>query len=224
MTTLSGSAIRARLQEQSLQKRLVVSPLLEPSEQLKDRQASIDVRLGFQFALVAPSSFGAIDEFDIEINSDAAPVLQSLYNEVYVPLGGELVIHPHQFILAETLEYLRLPHDLMAYVVGRSTWGRLGLIVATAIGIHPGFAGALTLELRNLGETPLTLHPGQAIAQLFLHNVDDAIPDAAIEENNNQYGGAFDLIPRKMSSTVTHKKLSILKEKFRASRARISGH
>lgn len=89
----------------------------------------------------------------------------------YVPLGGSLIIHPHQFILAAILEYIRLPPDLMSYVIGRSTSGRLGLIVATAVGIQPGFAGTLTLELRNLGETPPTLYPGQAIGQLFFHNV-----------------------------------------------------
>ncbi|MGX9390543.1 dCTP deaminase domain-containing protein [Nitrobacteraceae bacterium UC4449_H16] len=53
--------------------------------------------------------------------------------------------------------------------VADGTWGRLGMIVATAVGIHPGFAGSLTLELRNLGGAPITLYPGQTIAQLFFH-------------------------------------------------------
>ena len=160
MPVLSGAEIRDRLHASELERRLVVSPVLEPDEQLRDDQASIDVRLGFQFALVAPSSYGAIDEFKENQNIQQIMDLTSLYSKKYVPLGGKIVIHPHQLILAVTLEYLRLPIDLMAYVVGRSTWGRLGLIVATAIGVHPGFAGPLTLELRNLGETPLRLYPG----------------------------------------------------------------
>ena len=165
MSVLSTQAIKARLEETRPEKLLVVRPLLEPESQAKAGQAAIDVRLGFDFCLVTASSFGVIDEFGGEEVS--LKHFRSLYRREYVPLGGRIVIHPHQFMLAQTLEYLRLPADLMSYLVGRSTWGRLGLIVATAIGVHPGFAGNLTLELRNLGETPLTLYPGQTIAQLF---------------------------------------------------------
>lgn len=210
MGVLSGAQIKLRLEEVgNLEKRLVVCPLLEPDEQLRKDQASIDVRLGFQFALIAPSSFGAINEFDSEWTMEGGIRLANLYNKKYVPLGGEIVIHPHQFILAETLEYIRLPTDMIAYVVGRSTWGRLGLIVATAVGIHPGFAGSLTLELRNLGETPLTLHPGQAIAQLFFHVVDTEGKEFDVL---GQYSGSVDILPRKLSSQVTRRKILKLKE------------
>jgi dCTP deaminase len=155
MPALSGREIRARLLEKRIERRLVVSPLLIPEEQCRDDQASIDVRLGFEFALVSPSSSGHVDEFESPESEQVE--LNHLYRKIYVRLGEGLVIHPHQFILGTTLEYIRLPADLMAYVVGRSTWGRLGLIVATAIGVHAGFSGALTLELRNLGETPLSI-------------------------------------------------------------------
>lgn len=56
--------------------------------------------------------------------------------------------------------------------MGRSSWGREGLVIATATGVHPGYSGILTLELTNLGEIPLRLYPGIAIAQLFVHTVD----------------------------------------------------
>ena len=108
------------------------------------------------------------------------------------------------------IEYLRLPSDLMSYVVGRSTWGRLGLIVATAIGIHPGFAGPLTLELRNLGETPLRLYPGEPIAQLFFHPV-----QAGNEQPGNQlgqYSGIMDVVPKRISPTATHRKIIALRQ------------
>src|SRR5262249_3057734 len=159
--------IRERLGREKPHERLVVSPILDPAEQLRDDQASLDVRLGFQFALMIPSLVDAVDEFE-----DQKTSLSSLYTRQYVPFGQRIIIHPHQFILAATLEYIRLPMDVMAYVIGRSTWGRLGLIVATAVGIQPGFAGTLTLELRNLGEAPLSLFPGQIIAQLFFHKLD----------------------------------------------------
>ncbi len=212
MTVLSGSDIRQRLQEGNLDRRLVIAPLLEPSEQLRDDQCSIDVRLGFEFSLVSASLYGMIDEFDPDTGSESK--LKTLYRRQYVPLGRGIVIHPHQFILATTLEYIRLPYDLMSYVVGRSTWGRLGLIVATAIGIHPLFAGSLTLELRNLGETPLKLYPGEAIAQLFFHSTrEEENATSDIEAGLSQYSGTVDMVPRRISSGITHSKLLKLRKK-----------
>ncbi len=210
VTVLCGRKIRARLEIDDLENRLVVSPMFEPAEQLREEQASIDIRLGCQFALVTPSSYGSIDEFDRRRDLGGSAMLGNLYRKKYISLGDAIVIHPHQFILAETLEYIRLPQDMMAYVVGRSTWGRLGLTVATAIGVHPSFAGSLTLELRNLGETPLTLHPGQAIAQLFFHWVDT---DNASGKGLGQYSGTVDILPRKVSSPKTHDKIRALKKK-----------
>ena len=202
MTVLSVEAIKNRLSEKSISRLLVVSPMLDDATQAKDGQAAIDVRLGFDFCSVTASSFGAIDEFGT--GGAASSSFSTLYRRVYVPFGACIVIHPHQFMLAQTLEYIRLPSDLMSYVVGRSTWGRLGLIVATAIGIHPGFAGNLTLELRNLGETPLTLYPGQTVAQLFFHTVVDAKGKPETHASHGaQYAGTTDMIPRQISSEAT---------------------
>src|SRR6266849_9594195 len=80
-------------------------------------------------------------------------------------------MHPGNFVLRVTLEWIRLPKDMAAYVVGKSSWGRCGLIIATATGVHPGFKGCLTLELSNVGEIPIGIKPGIAICQLFLHDV-----------------------------------------------------
>lgn len=184
----------------------MVSPILEPGEQLRDDQGSIDVRLGFQFALMVPSLVESVDEFV----GEQPPSLAGLYTRRYVPFGQRIVIHPHQFILAATLEYLRLPNDLMAYVLGRSTWGRLGLIVATAVGIQPNFAGTLTLELRNLGEAPLSLYPGQIIAQLFFHDVSGA----EVGEGLGQYSGAVELLPKQLSPPGTYKRIRQMKNTF----------
>ena len=208
MAGMSGARLRERLEHTEPEKRLVVSPLLEPAEQLRKDQAAIDVRLGFQFALVAPSSHGAIDEFGAQALDEGGLRLDPLYRKTYLPFGKCLMIHPHQFILGMTLEYIRLPRDLLAYVIGRSTWGRLGLIVATAIGVHPGFAGSLILELRNLGETPLALYPGQAIAQLFVHEVKDG--GSREHGEMGQYSGVVDLVPRRTSSAATYDTLAEL--------------
>lgn len=220
MSALSTEAIFARLRDPNSDRLLVVRPLLDPDTQAKPGQASIDVRLGFEFCVVTASSFSAIDEFGDNNDGQSLDTtsFSSLYRRIYVPFGGSIIIHPHQFILAQTLEYMRLPSDLMCFVVGRSTWGRLGLIVATAIGVHPGFSGNLTLELRNLGETPLRLYPGQSVAQLFFETVNDengrpqdVLPLGA------QYSGTVDMVPRKISSGDTRKVIEKMISRYRRS-------
>ena len=93
-------------------------------------------------------------------------------DDTFVPIGDHFVLHPGQFVLGETLEWIHLPRDLVAFVIGKSTWGRDGLIIATAIGVHPNFSGILTLEISNVGEIPIYLYPALAIAQLFLARVE----------------------------------------------------
>jgi dCTP deaminase len=211
MTVLSTDAIRKRM-DSPLDRRLVITPILDFDEQAKSGQAAIDLRLGCNFCLSAPSAFGCIDEFS---DNWSSVHFQKLYPKEYIPLGSHIIIHPHQFILAQSLEYIRLPADLMAYVVGRSTWGRLGLIVATAVGIHPGFAGNLTLELRNLGETPLALYPGQTVAQLFIETVvNEDGAASSVYSNSAQYTGSVDMVPRKISSSKTSGILKSLIDEF----------
>ncbi len=102
----------------------------------------------------------------------------------------------------------------MAFVVGRSTWGRLGLVVATAIGVHPLFAGTITLELRNLGETPLRLYPGERIAQLFFQRVDEGDREIAAP---GRYVARVDPFPRLKNWGRTHDKLQRLVDTHRES-------
>ncbi len=77
------------------------------------------------------------------------------------------VIHPHEFILGVTQEWISLPNQLLANVDGKSSLGRLGLVIhATAGFIDPGFAGHVTLEITNLTEQPLIIYPNMAIGQI----------------------------------------------------------
>jgi dCTP deaminase len=143
----------------------VVVPSTDPIHQYG--QNSVDIRLGCSFLVNVPSRFPHIDP---KPGPDATP-LKEYYQEIYVPVGETFVLHPHQFVLASILEYLSLPHDHYGLVVGRSTWGRLGLNIATATTVQAGYRGCLTLELRNLGESPLPLAVGVRIAQLCLIKV-----------------------------------------------------
>jgi dCTP deaminase len=181
MTALGHDEIWKRLRHPAERDRLVVTPLLEPDIQLAKNQAGIDVRLGRVFALERPWAHGVREM----IYPGAAPT--PALNSFVLAFGQPLIIHPHQFVLARTLELVRLPPDLLAYVIGRSSWGRRGLIVATAVVVHPGFAGPITLELRNLGEMPIALYPMDRVAQLVFHNV-----EGCEVSRGSQFSGTFE--------------------------------
>jgi dCTP deaminase len=151
--------------ERPLAERLIVTPLLS-RDQL--RGGSVDVRLGQEFILMKRSYKAPIDPLLMEQDPE------DYQERVRVPVGDKMILHPNQLVLGATLEFLQVPPDLMAYVIGRSSWGRLGLIVATAIMVSPGYRGSLTLELANLGDTPVYLYPGTRIAQLVFHTLTEA--------------------------------------------------
>jgi len=98
-----------------------------------------------------------------------------------------------------------MPPNLAAYVIGRSTWGRDGLIIATAAGVHPGYLGTLTLELTNLGEVPLKLYPGERYAQLFLH-------DVALKEKTQGAKSGFLGSTEPISGKISAKEKEIVKK------------
>jgi dCTP deaminase len=82
------------------------------------------------------------------------------------------VLHPGEFGLGSTIEAVVIPHDLVATVDGRSSIGRLAVVVhATAGFIDPGFEGQITLELSNIGPIPVKLYPGMRVAQLVFHEL-----------------------------------------------------
>lgn len=131
-------------------------------------EASINLRLGRWFLTLRQSS---------ETHLDPIPTAhqETKYaKKYYVPFGDHFVLHPNRFVLASTLEWVRLPVTRSALVVGKSTLGRRGIIIETAAGVHPGFSGCLTLEIANLGEIPVRLVAGMLICQLFVHSVEGA--------------------------------------------------
>lgn len=156
---LSEEAIRGRLFHADVSKRLVVSP----SGLSAIRGATIDLRLGKHFIVFERSSTPALSA-----TVGGARRMQSAVEKSW---DDYFVLHPGELVLASTLEYLVLPSDLAATVITRSSYGRLGLITATAIFVHPWFKGCLTLELVNLGQVPLELQPGERIAQLAVQCV-----------------------------------------------------
>ena len=150
---------------------LIITPLPNIKKLQKTGAASIDLRLGSWFLVPYArriTHFDIYDDFQKQNLNE-----NNLVRYVYVPFGESFVLHPKSFVLGSTLEWIRLPANRGGYVTARSSWGRYGLIIATATGIHPGFSGCLTLELANVGEIPIVIKPGTTIAQLFIHTVKD---------------------------------------------------
>jgi dCTP deaminase len=142
--------------------RLVVDPwdpeMVQP--------ASIDLRLGDSFRVFSNHKITAIDLRELPPN---------LTEEVVIDADEPFVIHPGEFCLGRTMERVELPDDLVARVEGKSSLGRLGLIVhATAGFVDPGWNGTLTLELNNLTRVPIKLYAGLPIAQLSVMALDRA--------------------------------------------------
>lgn len=139
-------------------------------EEIKRRGAtSIDLRLGRWFRSFKQTDIGFVDVSGKERGSRI-----SRSKEHFVPYGSPFVLHPGRFVLGITLEWITLGRGLSAYVTGKSSLGRQGLVIETAAGIHPNFSGCLTLELANVGEVPLRVSPGMPICQIFLHQIEDA--------------------------------------------------
>lgn len=146
-------------------KKLVVTPIIEIEQQVGE--SSVDLRLGNEFILAKRTRYPIFDP--LEALPKEKRIIEEYQEKAYVELGDRLVLHPQQLALGGTLEYIKLPNDLVGYITGRSSWGRAGLIIATATVIQPKYSGIITLELVNSGDAPIALYPGVRICQLVLH-------------------------------------------------------
>jgi dCTP deaminase len=137
---------------------------IEPWDPGLVQPASVDLRLGDSFRVFHNYRVSTIDLRDPPDN---------LTEEVVVSEHEAFVIHPGEFCLGRTLEWVELPDHIVARIEGKSSLGRLGLIVhATAGFCDPGWKGTLTLELNNLTRVPIQLYPGLPIAQLSFMTLD----------------------------------------------------
>ncbi len=141
---LSDQTIREYLQEGKLQ--------IEPLEENSIQPASVDCTLGSHFLVIDENSMGLLTMHD-EIK----------YRQID---ADQITLPPHSFLLATTREKVRLPHDLTAFVEGRSSIGRMGLFIQNAGWVDPGFQGRITLELYNANSLPIKLEAGRRICQL----------------------------------------------------------
>jgi len=122
--------------------------------------SSMDLRLGNVFKLYEHSKFAILD-----------PKLPESFvgnmRTITIPDNEPFIVQPGEFVLGVTRETLTVPDDLVVRVEGRSSLGRLGIIVHSTAGfVDPGFSGTITLEISNLNRMPVALYPGMRICQL----------------------------------------------------------
>ena len=165
---------------------IFVSPLIKAEAQLGP--SSLDLHLGSD---LRSTTITDTTHIDLTEGKDAAQRQVSAYYVDRKDLGEDegLVLHPGEFALASTVEFIRLPKDIARRLEGRSSFGRLGLqIHATAGFVDPGFEGSLTFELINAGNLPLKLKAGLRLAQLCFFPISEVqVPYMA--KPGSKYGG-----------------------------------
>ena len=160
---LSDKTILKMLDEKSL--------VIEPVTKEQIQPASVDIRLGNTFSIVDDTPSGII-------TLDSSISYKTITTDTYLILPG-------QFVLATTMEYFELPDDLTALVEGRSSLGRMGLIIQNAGWVDPGFKGEITLELFNANRCAINLKAGRRVGQLVFAQMDDH----ALNPYNGKYQG-----------------------------------
>ncbi len=175
MGVLNRAEIIARIQEADYDRKLLITPLLSEDQ---IGTASVDVRLGSSIIIPKKTYVERQDVTDREMIRQTE---RRLYDFVRLKFHSKFMLHPGQLILGVTFEYISLPFDVFCTIMSRSSWGRLGLAVATAAAVQPGYKGCLTLELVNLSESPVALYPGLAVGQLIFHDVPSKGSEAVYE-------------------------------------------
>jgi dCTP deaminase len=167
---LGREQIIERLIHKDPDKRILIKPLLS-SKQIQP--ASLDLRLGPEFAII---KIGKITHLDPLKKPIYVKREVKKYTDFYKILGKHerFILHPNEFVLATTLEYIKLPLNIAGRLEGRSSWGRLGILIHITAGyIDPGYCGNITFELKNAGKIPIPLYPGVRIGQISFFNVNN---------------------------------------------------
>jgi dCTP deaminase len=177
MSTITREGLKEKLNRK--EDPLVITPILAPRQ---FGESSVDVRLGNQFIVFRAHRFGIFEPAGI---SKLKP--QQIQERQILPFGKRLVLHPGMLVLGSTFEYISMPNDLECQIEGRSSWARIGLQIATATAIEPGFKGVVTLELSNVSTVPLTLMPGIRVAQLLFRKAEPKIKNPYSGDRKYQF-------------------------------------
>ncbi|MFI5412630.1 MAG: dCTP deaminase [Candidatus Micrarchaeales archaeon] len=145
--------------------RIKITPL-NMKEQLQ--VIGVDLKLGSTFRI-----FRITHKTHIDLSE---PNFQPDTDIHEVAPGKDFILHPDEFVLGITEEYIELPNDIMAHLDGRSSLGRLGIAVHSTAGhIDPGYKGRITLEISNIGKLPISIIPGMRFCTLIFETLSSPV-------------------------------------------------
>ena len=171
---LSDGTIRKEIESGRIQIDPYLAELVQPS--------SVDLRVDCKYRVFNNSRYPFID---------VREPMDGLTELVTTEKDEPFILHPGEFVLGQTLEKVTLPNDLVARLEGKSSLGRLGLLIHSTAGfVDAGFSGNLTLELSNVANLPITLYHGMPIGQLSFMRMDQAVEvPYGSDKNRSKYQG-----------------------------------
>jgi dCTP deaminase len=177
---LSDRSIRAEIEAGRI--------AVDPYDERLVQPASIDVRVDSRFRVFHNSRYPYID---------VRQPMEELTELVDKPGDEPFILHPGEFVLGQTLERVTLPDDLVARLEGKSSLGRLGLLIHSTAGfVDAGFSGNLTLELSNVANLPITIYHGMPIGQISFMRMDGPVEHPyGAGENKSKYQGQSEPTP-----------------------------
>ena len=145
--------------------------------------SSMDLHLGHTFKLYDNNK-------SVVLDPKAPETLSVGMRTVTVEEGESFIVHPGEFVLGVTQERITVPDDLVVRVEGRSSLGRLGIIVHSTAGfVDPGFEGTITLEISNLNRVPVALYPGMRVCQIAFEQMSSPAEMPYGKKPNSKYQG-----------------------------------
>ncbi|MSV35028.1 MAG: dCTP deaminase [Bryobacterales bacterium] len=171
--------------------KIKIAPDLPPEQ---FGSCSVDFRLGAEFSVFEHSRHAFID-----LREKTA--IQDLMRTILVPAGEAFILQPGEFALAITEELLELDDDVLGRLEGRSSLGRIGIIVHGTAGLFdPGWSGKATLELSNLGRMPVALYPGMRICSFTFEQLSTRVAVPYRNKAGNKYAGQQRPLASKLAS------------------------
>jgi dCTP deaminase len=171
-----------------------VTPELPPEQ---FGSCSVDFRLGSEFSVFEHSKHAFIDLRD-------KTAIQDLMRTISVAQGEPFILQPGEFALAITEERLELDADVLGRLEGRSSLGRIGIIVHGTAGLFdPGWRGKATLELSNLGRMPVALYPGMRICSFTFEQLSTPSSTPYYKKASNKYAGQERPLASKLASETS---------------------
>jgi dCTP deaminase len=174
--------------------KIKITPELPPEQ---FGSCSVDFRLGNEFSVFEYSRHPYID-----LKEKGS--LQDIMRKVMVPTGEAFVLQPRDFVLAITEETLDLGNDVLGRLEGRSSLGRIGIIVHGTAGLFdPGWIGKATLELSNLSRMAVALYPGMRVCSFTFEQVSTPVSVSYRDKPGNKYAGQTSPVASRLVSEVS---------------------